>query len=89
LGPPDAGAGAVVLMSRPQGYFGLPRDIVLIDGKEPTDVKLGVPTDSVTILRLAAADIGRPLVAMFNQERIVARAWPAAENRIAVAELTY
>jgi hypothetical protein len=85
----DAGAGAVVLMSRPQGYFGLPRDIVLIDGNEPTDVKPGVPTDSVTTLRLPVAEIGRPVVAMFNQERIVARAWPAAENRIAVAELTY
>ena len=33
LGPTDAGAGAVVLMSRPRGYFGLPRDIVLIDGR--------------------------------------------------------
>src|SRR5882672_320702 len=33
LGPADAGAGAVVLMSRPRGYFGLPRDVVLIDGK--------------------------------------------------------
>jgi hypothetical protein len=29
------------------------------------------------------------VVALFNQERIVARAWPASENRIAVAELTY
>ncbi|QDW35947.1 hydrolase [Bradyrhizobium sp. KBS0727] len=89
LGPADAGAGAVVLMSRPRGYFGLPRDIVLIDGKEPTDVKPGVPTDSVTTLRLPAAEAGRPVVAVFNQERIVARAWPASENRIAVAELTY
>ena len=35
-------------MSRPRGYFGLPRDVVLLDGKEPTDVKPGVPTDSVT-----------------------------------------
>jgi hypothetical protein len=52
-------------------------------------VKPGVPTDSVTTLRLPVAEIGRPVVAMFNQERIVARAWPAAENRIAVAELTY
>jgi len=52
LGPADAGAGAVVLMSRPRGYFGLPRDVVLIDGKEPADVKPGVPTDSVTTLRL-------------------------------------
>jgi len=89
LGPADAGAGAVVLMSRPRGYFGLPRDVVLIDGKEPTDVKPGVPTDSITTLRLPAAEAGRPVVALFNQERIVARAWPASENRIAVAELTY
>src|SRR5882672_11270235 len=89
LGPADAGAGAVVLMSRPRGYFGLPRDVVLIDGKEPTDVKPGVPTDSVATLRLSAEEAGRPVVALFNQERIVPRAWPAAENRIAVAELTY
>jgi pimeloyl-ACP methyl ester carboxylesterase len=89
LGPADAGAGAVVLMARPRGYFGLPRDVVLIDGKEPRDVKSGVPTDSVTTLRLPAEDVGRPVAAMFNGERIVARAWPASENRIAVAELTY
>jgi hypothetical protein len=37
----------------------------------------------------SAADVGRPVVALFNQERVVARAWPASENRIAVAELTY
>lgn len=89
IGSADAGAGAVVLMTRPRGYFGLPRDVVLIDGKEPKDVKPGVPTDSTTTLRLTAADVGRPVVAMFNTERIVARAWPASENRIAVAELTY
>jgi pimeloyl-ACP methyl ester carboxylesterase len=89
LGPADAGAGAVVLMARPRGYFGLPRDVVLIDGKEPGDVKSGVPTDSVTTLRLPAEEVGRPVAAMFNTERIVARAWPASENRIAVAELTY
>jgi hypothetical protein len=76
-------------MSRPRGYFGLPRDVVLFDGKEPSDVKPGVPTDSVSTLRLPAAEAGRPVVALFNGERIVARAWPAAENRIAIAELTY
>jgi pimeloyl-ACP methyl ester carboxylesterase len=89
LGPADAGAGAVVIMSRPRGYFGLPRDVVLLDGKQPADVKPGVPTDSVSTLRLSAAETGRPVTALFNQERIVARAWPASENRIAVAELTY
>ena len=89
LGPPDSGAGSVVLMSRPRGYFGLPRDIVLFDGKEPSDVKPGVPGDSVSTLRLSAAEAGRPVAALFNEERIVARAWPASENRIAVAEFTY
>jgi hypothetical protein len=89
LGPADAGAEAVVILSRPRGYFGLPRDVVLLDGQEPADAKPGVPTDSVTTLRLAAADIGRPVTALFNQERIVARGWPAAENRITIAELTY
>ena len=89
LGAADAGAGAIVLMSRPRGYFGLPRDVVLLDGKEPADVKSGVPTDSVATLRLSAAETGRAAVALFNQERIVARAWRASENRITVAELTY
>jgi pimeloyl-ACP methyl ester carboxylesterase len=89
LGPADAGAGAVVMMSRPRGYFGLPRDVVLLDGKEPADIKPGVPTDSLSTLRLPAAEAGRAVVALFNGERIVARAWPTSENRIAVAELTY
>ena len=89
LGEGDAGVGSVVIMSRPRGYFGLPRDVVLLDGKEPADVKAGVPTDSVTTLRLANGEIGRSVVGLFNEERIVARSWPASENRIAVAELTY
>jgi hypothetical protein len=79
----------VIMPSRPCGYFGLPRNVVLLDGQEPADVKPGMPTDSLTTLRLAAAEIGRPITALFNQERIVARGWPASENRITVAELTY
>lgn len=89
LGPADKDAAAVVILSRPRGYFGLPRDVVLLDGKGPADVKSGVPTDSTATLRLPAGDIGRNIVAQFNEERIVARAWPASENRIAIAELTY
>ncbi|MEA2881202.1 MAG: hypothetical protein QOH32_421 [Bradyrhizobium sp.] len=86
---PAETAGAVVIMSRPRGYFGLPRDVVLLDGKEPADVKSGVPTDSISTLRLPATEAGRPVTALFNEERIVARAWPASENRISIAELTY
>ena len=51
-------------------------------------MKAGVPTDSTSTLRLSAAEVGRPVAALFNQERIVVRAWPASENRITVAELT-
>ena len=84
-----ADTGAIVIMTRPRGYFGLPRDVVLFDGKEPADVKPGVPTDSATTLQVPAGGVGRAVTALFNEERIVARAWPASENRIAVAELTY
>jgi hypothetical protein len=49
-------------------------------------VKPGVPTDSARTLRFQRR---KPAVPLFNQERIVARAWPASENRIAIAELTY
>ena len=89
LGDKDVGAGALVLMSRPRGYFGIPRDVVLLDGKEPKDVTAGVPTDSLATLRLPAGEAARPVAALFNEERIVARGWPAAENRIAIAEFTY
>ncbi len=86
LGKGDEGAEAVVLMSRPRGYFGIPRDVVILDGREPNDVKSGVPTDSVTTLRLPSFG-DRPIVGQFNLERIVARPWPARENHISVIEL--
>lgn len=85
----DIAAGAVVLMTRPRGYFGLPRDVVLIDGREPADVAHGVPTDATTTLRLGADQVGRPVAGLFNEERIVARAWPVAERRITMIELTW
>lgn len=88
IGSADAGAGAIIIMSRPRGYFGLPRDIVLLDGKEPTDVQKGVPTDAATTLRLPAGEAGRTVIGEFNEQRIAARLWPASEGRIAVIELT-
>jgi hypothetical protein len=48
-----------------------------------------VPTDAAATLRLPVSEVGRNVVAQFNEERIVARAWPASENRIAIAEMTY
>jgi len=53
-----------------------------------TDVKRGTPDDLLSPCDVPAAEAERP-VAAFNQERMVARAWPASENRIAVSGLTY
>ena len=87
LGEDDAGAGAIVTLSRPRGYFGRPRDIVLLDGAEPADIAPGVPTDSTTTLRLGAA-FDRPIVAEFNVERIVGRGWPRADGHMTIIEMT-
>lgn len=84
----DQGKAAVVLMMRPRGYFGLPRDVVSLDGREPDDVTRGLPHDWVTTLRVSAQDMEKPIVGLFNQERIVARAWPASEARMTVLEMT-
>ncbi len=86
-GKDDAGAEAVVRMDRPRGYFGLPRDIVLLDGKEPADIPHGVPAAWHTTLKLPAVE-DRPIIGEFNQERIIARAWPAKNGHMTVMELT-
>ena len=86
-GKDDAGAAAVVRMDRPRGYFGLPRDIVLLDGKEPTDIPPGVPAVWHTTLRLPAVE-DRPIIGEFNEERIVARPWPANDGHMTIMELT-
>jgi hypothetical protein len=74
-------------MDRPRGYFGLPRDIVLLDGKEPSDIPHGVPDVWHTYLRLPAFE-DRPIIGEFNEDRIVARAWPAKDGHITIIELT-
>ena len=84
----DKEVGAVATMSRPRGYFGRPRDAVTFDGKEPMDIKAGVPTDSTTVLRLPDVP-ARPIAGTFNDERVVCRAWPARDNHLTIAELTY
>lgn len=81
-------AAAVVLMTRPRGYFGLPRDVVSLGGREPDDITRGVPSDATTVWRVAPQDMDRPVVGLFNEERIAARPWPASEERVSVIELT-
>jgi hypothetical protein len=84
----DKTAASIITFERPRGYFGLPRDTISLDGKAPPGVPPG--TAGVSSSKLKPTDApGRAVVGEFNGERIVGRAWPAANNELVVLELTY
>jgi pimeloyl-ACP methyl ester carboxylesterase len=83
----DRDAAAVVVLTRPRGYFGLGRDRIAFDGKSPPGVPPG--TAGVSSSRLKVAEAGRSVAGEFNGERIVGRAWPVASNELTLLELHY
>ena len=80
----DEGAGAIVTMSRPRGYFGVGRDKFSLDGKVPPGINDGVPGASVGKLVFDAQP--RTVVAVLNNETIPTRTWPTKDNHIVIAE---
>jgi hypothetical protein len=88
LGAAQAGATAVVTLSRPRGYFDLARDRIALDGHEPP---AGIPPGvaGVSLVSVTPADApGRSVVGVFNGERIAAWTWPAGRDELTVLELT-
>ncbi len=84
----DRDAKSLVVMTRPRGYFGVPRDRIVLDGvSPPAGIASGVATLSEARLRVTGAG-GRAVAGEFNGEHIVGRAWPAADNHIVFLELT-
>ena len=84
----ERNAAAVVVLARPRGYFGVPRDQISLDGISPAPgIPSGVPGVAASRLKLAEG-AGRAVVGTFNDERIVGRAWPAADNAVTYLELT-
>ena len=81
-------AAAIVTMNRPRGYFGTPRDVILIDGKTPDGLPPGVPAKWRAPVKFSTWE-NRAVVCEFNQERIVARLWPLKDRHISIAEPTY
>ncbi len=81
----DRDAASVVTMTRPRGYFGVGRDTMSFDGKPPPGLQPGVPGLSTSKLKLSDP-APRSVAAVFNGQRIVARSWPLAENRLVFAE---
>ncbi|MEQ1804543.1 MAG: twin-arginine translocation pathway signal [Burkholderiaceae bacterium] len=85
--PTDRDAGAIVTLTRPRGYFGVPRDRIVLDGKSPpAGIPTGVPGVSVAQVRLPAVP-PRTVSGEFNDERIVGRTWPASANHVVLLEL--
>jgi len=85
----DKEAQALVIFTRPRGYFDARRDTLRFDGRTPPP---GVPPAGAGVsssrLRLdSTAD--RAITAEFNGEQLAGRVWPAAAGHVTVLELTY
>lgn len=91
LAEADRKAGAVVTFVRPRGYFGVPRDRVVLDGKPAPGIPPGVA--GVASSKLVLGDAGRTVVGEYASgaisERVVGRSWPAADNQLTTLELHY
>ena len=86
---PTATRRRVVTLTRPRGYFGVPRDRIEPRRQEPA---AGHPARRRRRRRAAGSRLAergaRAVVGEFNDERIVGRAWPVADNHVVVLELT-
>lgn len=85
----DRDAQALVIFTRPRGYFDAQRDQMSLDGKTQLP---GVPPRGAGVasakLKLDTAT-PRSVVGEFNGERVVGQSWPAAAGHVTVLELTY
>lgn len=83
----DEQAGAVVIMSRPRGFFSALRDKMSFDGiSPPPGINPGVASKNSSTLRLDGA-ASRPISAQLNDERVTGRTWQRRENHLVVLEL--
>ena len=81
-----AAALAVVTLTRPRGYFTLPQDRISLDGAPPPGIVAGVGGAAQAKL-LVKDNAMRAVAGEYNGERIVGRAWPAADNHLVLLEL--
>ena len=86
LADADKDALSVITMTRPRGYFGVGRDTMSLDGQPLPGLQRGVAGVAASKLKLNELAV-RAVVAVFNNQRVVARSWPLKENRVVFAEL--
>ncbi|MDM0053629.1 alpha/beta fold hydrolase [Variovorax sp. J22R115] len=85
----DRDARALVILTRPRGYFDAERDTMRFDGQAALP---GVPPKgsgvSSSKVKLPS-DAPRAVASEFNGERVTGQVWPAAQGDVSVLELTY
>lgn len=85
----DRDARALVIFTRPRGYFDAERDRLRFVGQTTLP---GVPPKGAGVSSAKIkldSEAPRSVEAEFNGERVVGRTWPAAQGEISVLELTY
>jgi len=87
--PADTAAQAIVIFTRPRGYFDAERDTMALDGQSslPGVPPRGSGIASAKLLLASAAT--RPIHGEFNGERVTGQTWPAQQGHITLLELTY
>ena len=89
LAEADRDAKALVIFTRPRGYFDAQRDTMRFNGQSALP---GVPPQGAGVssskIRLAS-DAPESVTAEFNGERLAGRTWPAEKGEISVLELSY
>lgn len=85
----DRDAKALVIFTRPRGYFDAQRDTMRFNGQGALP---GVPLQGAGVssskVRLAS-DAPESIAAEFNGERVAGRTWPAEKGELSVLELSY
>jgi len=87
--PADRAAQAIVIFTRPRGYFDAQRDSMRFDGQETLP---GVPPQGSGIAsskRTLDSAAARAISGEFNGERVTGRTWPAQQGHMTLLELTY
>ena len=89
LAEADRDAKALVIFTRPRGYFDAQRDAMRFNGQSALP---GVPPQGAGVssskIRLAS-DAPQSVAAEFNGERVAGRTWPADKGELSVLELSY
>lgn len=85
----DRGAKAIVVFTRPRGYFDAQRDTIELDGRTRLP---GVPPSGAGVssakLKLDS-DAQRTVRGRFNAETVTGLTWPAQEGHVTLLELSY